>query len=120
MTTNREPIVPTEVEQPLSVQLEDGDDGKQQHESYYQLVWQRFKKSKAAILGGLMVLLLIILAVFADFFSPVDPHKADLRSSHIPPSKIHFFDEEGNFYFRPFTYNQTIGSSLGLFLQPII
>jgi len=83
MTTNREPIVPTEVEQPLSVQLEDGDDGKQQHESYYQLVWQRFKKSKAAILGGLMVLLLIILAVFADFFSPVDPHKADLRSSHM-------------------------------------
>ena len=40
------------------------DSGEEQHESYFQLVWQRFRKSRPAIAGGLMVLSLIILAIF--------------------------------------------------------
>jgi peptide/nickel transport system permease protein len=75
------------------------------HESYFQLVWSRFKKSRPAIVGGLMVLLLIILAIFADFFSPTDPRKLEMANSFIPPQRIHFVDAEGNFHLRPFTYN---------------
>ena len=40
------------------------------HESYFQLVWRRFRRSQVAIVGALMVLTMIILAIFADFFSP--------------------------------------------------
>jgi peptide/nickel transport system permease protein len=68
-------------------------------------VWSRFKKSRPAIVGGLMVLLLIILAIFADFFSPTDPRKLEMANSFIPPQRIHFVDAEGNFHLRPFTYN---------------
>ena len=39
-------------------------------ESYFQLVWRRFRKSTPATVGGLIVLILVILAVFADFFAP--------------------------------------------------
>ena len=37
----------------------------EQHESYSELVWKKFKKSKAAIAGGLMILVLAILAIRA-------------------------------------------------------
>jgi peptide/nickel transport system permease protein len=78
---------------------------REQHESYFQLVWGRFKKSRPAIVGGLMVITLVILAIFSDFFSPTDPRRLEMSSSYIPPQHIHFVDAEGNFHLRPFTYN---------------
>ena len=75
------------------------------HESYFQLVWSRFKKSRPAIVGGLMVMMLIILAIFADFFSPTDPRELVMANSFIPPQRVHFVDAEGNFHLQPFTYN---------------
>jgi len=81
---------------------------KEQHESYFQLVWQRFKKSKPAIIGGLMILMLAILAVFSDFFSPTDPLKLDMPASFTPPQRVHFIDAEGKFHLRPFTYLQVV------------
>ena len=80
----------------------------EQYESYFQLVWKRFKKSKAAIAGGLMIIVLAVLAVFADFFSPTDPGQIDLKSTFTPPQRIHFVDAEGRFHLRPFTYNQVL------------
>jgi peptide/nickel transport system permease protein len=81
---------------------------KELHESYFQLVWQRFKKSKPAIIGGLMILMLAILAVFSDFFSPTDPLKLDMPASFTPPQRVHFLDAEGKFHLRPFTYLQVV------------
>lgn len=81
---------------------------EEQHESYFQLVWQRFRKSRPAIAGGLMVLSLIILAVFAEFFAPVDPTDANLQDSFIPPTRIRLIDVEGKFHLRPFIYNQVV------------
>ncbi len=81
---------------------------EEQHESYFQLVWQRFRKSKPAIIGGLMVLILVVLAVFGDFFSPTDPAALDMPASFTPPQRIHFIDADGQFHLRPFTYNQVI------------
>ncbi len=40
------------------------------NESYFQLVWRRFRRSRVSIVGSLMVLILAILAIFADFFRP--------------------------------------------------
>lgn len=90
---------------------------KESHESYFQLVWQRFRRSKAAIAGGIMILLLLILALFAEFFSPHDFYKAELTNSYIPPSRIRMFDEEGNFS-RPFVYNKVVTVDMTT-LQPI-
>jgi peptide/nickel transport system permease protein len=80
----------------------------EQHESYGQLVWRRFRKSKPAIIGGLFVIGLILLAVFADFFSPTDPIELNLAATFTPPQRIHFIDAEGNFHLRPFTYLQIV------------
>jgi peptide/nickel transport system permease protein len=95
----------TDLSEPtISAALEE----KELHESYFQLVWQRFKKSKPAIVGGLMILMLVILAFLSDFFSPTDPQKLNMPASFTPPQRIHFIDAEGKFHLRPFTYLQTV------------
>ena len=95
-------------ESSIQVNLPDFDQDEEKHESYFQLVWQRFRKSRPAIAGGLMVLSLIILAIFAEFFSPVDPTDANLHDSFIPPTRIRIIDEEGNFHLRPYVYNLAV------------
>jgi peptide/nickel transport system permease protein len=77
----------------------------EENESYFDLVWRRFRRSPVSIIGALMVLMLVILAVFADFFSPTSISSIDLQASFIPPQRVHFFDTEGKFHLRPFVYN---------------
>jgi alpha-galactoside transport system permease protein len=77
----------------------------EENESYFDLVWRRFRRSPVSIIGALMVLMLVILAVFADFFSPTSISSIDLQASFIPPQRVHFFDAEGKFHLRPFVYN---------------
>lgn len=77
-------------------------------DSYSQLVWQRFSRSKAAIVGGLMVVMLIVLAILPEFFSPYNLYKTSLGDSYTPPLQIRFFDLDGNFSLRPFVYKQEL------------
>ncbi|MBK8050385.1 MAG: ABC transporter permease [Anaerolineales bacterium] len=77
-----------------------------QHESYATLVWRKFRKSKIAIVGGLIVLSLFIMAIFADFFSPYDPVRLNMSEGFIPPTQLHFVDETGQFHIRPFVYKR--------------
>jgi peptide/nickel transport system permease protein len=78
---------------------------KEAHESYFNLVWRRFRKSKVSSIGALMVYTLIILALFPGFFSPSDLNKPDLQNAFIPPQVVHMIDHEGNFHPGPFVYN---------------
>jgi peptide/nickel transport system permease protein len=85
------------------------------HESYFQLVWRRFRKSKAAIVGALLVVALVILALFADFFSPYPLQEIDLNNAFIPPSTLHFVDAQGKFHLRPFVYAEEITINMKTF-----
>jgi peptide/nickel transport system permease protein len=79
----------------------------EENEGYFQLVWRRFRRSPVSIVGAFMVLILVFLAIFADFFSPTSLSKIDLQSAFIPPQKVHFIDHQGHFHLRPFVYNYT-------------
>ncbi len=81
------------------------DFGVRAHEGYFNLVWRKFRKSKTAILGGLMVLSLCMMAIFSDFFSPYDPIELNMGNAYTPPTRLHFIDADGNFHWRPFVYN---------------
>ena len=93
----------------LTVANYDGYNGaiseQEEHESYFQLVWRRFRRSTVSIVGTFMVLMLVTLAIFADFFSPTSLYQIDLKSSFIPPQRIHFIDHAGKIHLRPFVYN---------------
>jgi peptide/nickel transport system permease protein len=92
------------IDAPLETEAAAGED--EEHESYFQLVWRRFRRSKVSIVGAFMVLMLVVLALFADFFSPTSLSQIDLNSSFIPPQRIHFlYDANGDFHLGPFVYN---------------
>ena len=84
------------------------DDEEESGDSYSQLVWQRFSRSKAAIVGGLMVIMLVVLALFPEFFSPYNLYSTALGDSYTPPTQIRFFDLDGNFSVQPFVYKQEL------------
>jgi len=72
--------------------------------SQWQLMWQKFIKHKLAILGGTILAIFYILAIFCEFFSVGDIYKTSSKYKYCPPQRIHFFDEKGKFHFRPFVY----------------
>lgn len=73
-------------------------------QSYNVLVWRRFRRSISGMTGLVLVILLIVTSIFAEFFSPVAPHAAS--ASFTPPDRISFFTSEG-FSLRPVAYRVT-------------
>ncbi|MEN9934394.1 MAG: hypothetical protein RLZZ387_973 [Chloroflexota bacterium] len=77
---------------------------QRQRESYTDLVWRKFRKSKVAIAGGLIIIMLVTLSVFSDFFSPTNPVATNMQQAYTPPQPIYFVDPWGRFSPLPFTY----------------
>jgi peptide/nickel transport system permease protein len=78
---------------------------EQEHnESYFELVWRRFRRSTVSIIGAYIVIVLVVLSVFADFFSPTTLDTVDLKNAFIPPQTLHVFDSKGKFHLVPFVY----------------
>lgn len=99
--------------------LEDVEETEiERHESYSELVWNKFKRSKPAIAGGLMILTLIVLSAFAEFFSPNPLNAIDLNAAFTPPHQIHLVDSAGNFHLRPFVYGKTLEIDIETF-EPV-
>ncbi len=69
-----------------------------------KLIWRRFLRNRLAIAGGIVLLLLYLSALFADFLAPI-PH-TDVHEDYVfvPPQLPRFRDKEGNFHLRPFVY----------------
>ncbi|QTL99904.1 ABC transporter permease subunit [Iocasia frigidifontis] len=74
-----------------------------------EMIWQRYKKHKLGMMGGIITLILIVISIFAPFFSPYDYKSPEYNHAYMPPQKIHFFDENGKFHLRPFVYEQKMG-----------
>ncbi|HHG89953.1 MAG TPA: ABC transporter permease [Devosia sp.] len=58
----------------------------------WKLVWWRFKKHKLAMVSGIIVMFIVIIAAFPGFFSTQDPSESRTRGSFIPPQAIQFWD----------------------------
>jgi len=71
--------------------------------SQWQLAWRRFRRHKVGRAGAIIVGLFFFMLIFAEFLSPY-PHTQQFRdATYAPPTKIHFFDENGKLT-RPFVY----------------
>lgn len=68
-----------------------------------QIIWRRFKRHRLGVIGTVIVLLLSLIAVFADFLSPYTYDSEHRTLAYAPPTPVHFFDENGA-SFRPFIY----------------
>lgn len=65
-------------------------------QSYVRLVWRRLRRSVPGALGLFLVAILLIVALFANFFAPVDPKAPNI--AFAPPDRISFwrYDADGN------------------------
>ncbi|MBI5640889.1 MAG: ABC transporter permease [Nitrospirae bacterium] len=55
------------------------------------LFWQRFRQNSLAVAGGIIVLALFVIAIFAPVISPYDPHEIDRKHILEPPGLSHPF-----------------------------
>lgn len=86
------------------------DAERQRKEAYFtasqaQLIWARFRKNRAAMIAGAVLVVMILVGVFAPFLSPYDPTIAgrDKDYENGAPQIPRLWDENG-FSVRPFIY----------------
>src|SRR5205823_1719260 len=56
--------------------------------SYRQLVWRRFRRSKLGLLGGGVLVLFYLTAIFAEFFAPYHYSTDNIRLRYVPPQRV--------------------------------
>ncbi|MBN1584690.1 MAG: ABC transporter permease, partial [Anaerolineae bacterium] len=73
--------------------------------SQTQLIWWRFRKHKMAIVGITILIILYVLAIFCEFFSPYEVGFRHDDYEYAPPQRIRIVDSSGKLR-APFVYGQ--------------
>jgi peptide/nickel transport system permease protein len=56
----------------------------------WKLVWWKFRKHRIALFCGVVMILIYLVAIFADFLAPFDPSRTDSNYLYVPPQTVHF------------------------------
>ncbi len=86
-----------------------------------QRTWRRFKSHKGALIGVALVVLLIVMALTAQWLAPYDPNKSNLRLRGAGPSAEHLFgnDDIGRDILSRIMYGSRVALMVGLFSTSI-
>ena len=66
--------------------------------SYFQGAFRRFSKNKGAVVGGIVILILVLFAIIAPFFTPFKPAYYDMMYSYVTPKSALFANSGINFW----------------------
>ena len=66
--------------------------------SQWQLMWWKFRKHRLAMAGGIVTLLIYLIAIFVEFLSPSSPNLIRADYTWAPPQKLQFMrqTDDGN------------------------
>ena len=80
------------------------------------LVWKQFRRDRAALVGGVVLLALTLLAIFAPAVAPADPILVASVQRLLPPSRAHLFgtDELGRDVLSRIIFGARISMTVGL------
>ena len=67
-------------------------------------LFQKIKKDKFAFIALIILALLYLVILMADFIAPYSKYYSNREMSYAPPSKVYTIDENGKLSF-PYTYN---------------
>ncbi|MEQ1768907.1 MAG: ABC transporter permease [Devosia sp.] len=71
-------------------------------ETPLRLMLRKLARHRLAQLSGGILIVLYLIAIFADFLAPSDPNALVARFTYAPPQQLHLFDTRGGgFAFRP-------------------
>ena len=62
---------------------------KKKKSTPFRIFWHKFKQRKTAMVAGLFIVALVLVAVFAPLLAPYDPYETDYSLSMMPPSMDH-------------------------------
>lgn len=65
--------------------------------SQWKLVWWKFRKHKVALASGLIIILIYLVAIMAEFLAPAPPDRMDSRYLYAPPQILHLWSKHGGF-----------------------
>ena len=77
--------------------------------------WRAFRRNRLAVVGGVVVLVLVLLAVLAPLLAPWDPNRPDVRKILSEPSRDHLFgtDQLGRDVFSRMLYGSRVSLAVG-------
>ncbi len=75
-----------------------------QHRSEFKKGILKLKKHKPALAGFIILVVLYIVCIFAEFIAPYHFDNESRSNSYNPPSRIHFIDTNGKLHLFPFVY----------------
>ena len=66
--------------------------------SYFQGAFKRFSKNKGAVVGGVVIAVLVLFAIFAPFFTPFQPSYYDMVYAYVTPKSNLFANSNIGFW----------------------
>jgi peptide/nickel transport system permease protein len=72
--------------------------------SVRHLMWLRFRRNRLAVIGGLVLVFIYLIAIFAGPLAPYGAATVHRQYVSAPPNGLRFIDEQGNFHLIPFVY----------------
>jgi peptide/nickel transport system permease protein len=73
-------------------------------QSPVRIFWTEFRKSPLAIVGGGLLSLFYLLALFAPFMAPYPQEEMNRQGYFHPPHRLHWIDHKGRFHLTPSVY----------------
>lgn len=68
-----------------------------------EIAWARLRRNRAAMVAGIFLLVVHLICIFAEFFAPYPEGATNRELLYLPPTKIHFRDENGKLTW-PYVY----------------
>lgn len=77
--------------------------------SQWQLMWWKFRQHRLAMVGGIVVLLIYLVALFAEFLAPYGADTYASRYTYAPPQQLHFIEHTPQgIQIRPYVYGYKV------------
>ena len=75
----------------------------------WQLMWWRFRKHRLAMTSLVIVILIYLVALLAEFLAPFTPDEFQADYTYAPPQRLHLFLEtENGLRFQPWVYGYKV------------
>src|SRR5215813_443282 len=94
---------PISMEVPAPIQGVDQPEAQIVVAKQWQLIWWKFRKHRLALLGGIVTILIYLVAIFAEFLAPFTTDMYSSKYTYAPPQTLYLFDQTVNgLQFQPY------------------
>ena len=70
----------------------------------WRLIWWKFRRHRLAMIGGVVTILIYLVAIFAEFLAPFPTDTFAAKYTYAPPQTLHLIDQaaDGSLQFTPY------------------